>query len=375
MKKQRRGRGEGCIYFLTARNRWLGVLSCGKDIVTNKSVRRKVYGATKGEVLKKLDDLKKEVAQGVVTRTKQTTGQFLDFWHRTSVAGELRPNTVRCYDDVVTRHIKPFLGEVPLARLTPLVVQDYLGKLKEAERSPRTRQLSYAVLRRALKKAVTLHLIPNHPMVGIEVPRAPKAKYRVWDELQVKQFVAKVRGTEWAPLFVLMLSSGMRIGEALGLQRANVDLVRGIVTVNQALVAVGHKTIGLAEPKTEAGHRSIPIPGLAVEILKDYLEKKQTGSYVFSTNSGKPLSRSNVRRAFNRLMVEADVPKIRIHDLRHTSATLLLSSGTHPKVVQERLGHSQISHTLDIYSHVLPSMQQEVAGKLQGLLGGNDDGK
>jgi len=176
-------------------------------------------------------------------------------------------------------------------------------------------------------------------------------------------------------LYALALTTGMRQGELLGLRWADVDLDRATVHVRQQLRRLKGEGMHFSEPKTARGRRTIALPDMAIDVLKLHrkaqLEARlaagslwQDYDLVFPNQTGKPMERQNInRRSFLPLLDKAGLPRIRFHDLRHSAATLLLAQGVHPKVVQERLGHSQISLTMDTYSHVLPDMQQEAARK------------
>jgi len=172
----------------------------------------------------------------------------------------------------------------------------------------------------------------------------------------------------------------MRQSELLGLKWSDVDFDRATVRVRQQLTWTPKVGFKLSEPKTAKGRRAIVLPSFAVAALRQHRHDQQEEriradvwedfDLVFPNEVGKPEDRGNlVRRHFIPLLAKAKLPRVRFHDLRHTSATLLLSQGAHPKVVQERLGHSTIAVTLDVYSHVLPTMQQQAAEQLESLIG------
>jgi integrase len=185
----------------------------------------------------------------------------------------------------------------------------------------------------------------------------------------VKQFLKAVENHRWYPIYVLAIYTGMRKGEILGTHRNDVDLARGVVNVRHQITQVQGVGSVISEPKTERSRRQITLPVFAVTVLRRHIESLEGNqSLLFTTSTGKPISSRNVVRHFKSVIESQKLPDIRFHDLRHTHATLLLSAGTHPKVVQERLGHSQISLTLDTYSSVIPSMQRDVADQFEALL-------
>jgi integrase len=203
---------------------------------------------------------------------------------------------------------------------------------------------------------------------------------RVWDDEQVRLFLAEAKRTSaYYALYLTALTTGMRQGELLGLRWKDVDLAAGVASVQQTLYRLG-KTLLTKEPKSARSRRPVALPPLLVVTLREVQEiqatrRRDLGSayvdhgLIFCQPDGKPLHAHNVsQRDFRRVVKRAGVPRIRFHDLRHCHATLLLQQGVHPKVVQERLGHSTITMTLDTYSHVLPGMQECAAADLEKRL-------
>jgi integrase len=190
---------------------------------------------------------------------------------------------------------------------------------------------------------------------------------------QVQDFLDAAKGDRLYALFVVAIGTGMRLGEIFGLRWQDVDLPGHSITVRNTLIEVSGK-LTLAEPKTPKSRRRVDLPGVVVEALVAHRAQSVREGFarvpwVFCNSIGGPLRRTHFpTNHFKWLLAKAELPAIRFHDLRHTSATLLLAAGVHPKVVQERLGHSRIGITLDIYSHIVPTMQLEAAGKLDALM-------
>jgi len=192
-------------------------------------------------------------------------------------------------------------------------------------------------------------------------------------------FLEEVNGDRLEALFTAALASGLRLGEALGLRWIDVNLDAGKLRVRQALQRIGGK-LQFVEPKSEKSRRAVSLPAFATDALKRHRDRQkeerllagsrwvETG-LVFTSSIGTPLDERNVRRVFKALLKSADLPEMRIHDLRHTTATLLLAQGVHPRVVMEMLGYSQISLTLDTYSHVLPGLQADAAKRMNEAIG------
>jgi integrase len=253
--------------------------------------------------------------------------------------------------------------------------------------SPRMRQLAHAVLHRALKQAVKWNLVPRNVCDAVDPPRVSKKEMKVYGPEEVRWLLEVAQGHRLETLFVLAVSTGLRQGELFGLQWEDIDLQTGTIFVQRQLEEDNGK-LRLTEPKSAKGRRRIDLPAFAVDSLWKHkarmLAEGRLACPVFCDTHGGWLRKSNfLRNEFRPLIEKANekaikeatekgtvpvlLPVIRFHDLRHSHATLLLSQGVHPKVVQERLGHSQISLTLDTYSHVLPTLGKEAAEKLDNL--------
>jgi integrase len=199
------------------------------------------------------------------------------------------------------------------------------------------------------------------------------------DAEQSRRLLAAAEGDRLEALYVVALTTGMRLGELLALSWNNVDLDGAALSVRGTLYRSGG-TLNIAEPKTAGSRRHVSLGGIAVDALRRHRVNQtaerllrgpawEDNDLVFANEVGKPIEPSNLRRrSFEPLLVKAKLPRIRFHDLRHSAATLLLSQGTHPKIVSERLGHSRVSITLDLYSHVTPTMQREAAERLDAVL-------
>jgi len=227
-------------------------------------------------------------------------------------------------------------------------------------------------------------LIPQNPCSAVGQPRVARKPFSVLDAQQVATLLEASTDDRLEALYVLAIATGMRQGEMLGLCWTDLDLVAGSVSVSRTLSEVGRLEIN--DTKTSAGRRLITLPDFAIAGLKRHRERMfaeghlaappltisgQTlpGPLVFCAPEGGPIFKHNLlARSFRPLLAKAGLPSIRFHDLRHTAATLLLTANEHPKVAQERLGHAKVSTTLDIYSHVLPSLQRNAAAKLDDML-------
>lgn len=286
----------------------------------------------------------------------------------------IRPATAKNYADLCRLYILPTLGKVKLAQLQPAHLSTLYGKLLDAGKSPKTVKNVHTTISRALGQAVKWNLVSRNVAALVQPPHLARKEIAVLDAEQTRVLLVTVRGERWSALLTLALATGARQGELLGLRWRDVDLTRRTLRIQRQLLRDGT----FNEPKTAKGRRTIDLPQSCVAVLKDH-KRQQTeerllvgpdwvgDDLLFCTHQGKPLGHRNVVRAFKAILIRAELPDIAFHALRHTAATLLLLQGTHPKIVQERLGHSTIAMTLDIYSHSIPSMGRAAADQLDAL--------
>lgn len=370
--RKRRGRGEGSVFYRADRKCWAASATV-EITATGKQKRVTAYAKGKAEALKKLEELKTQVSAGLTTETRDITiAAFLQQWLEVAVKPNLRPNTYVGYESVVRNHLVPRIGRLKLSKLTKRHVAHLYVELEKAGVSPRMRQLSHAILRSALQQAVEWEYVPRNVVAANRRPKAPKKQFMVLKQTEARRFIEAAREDRFFALYVLAIATGLRQGELLGLRWEDIDLKEGKLSVRRTLTEVkGHLTVG--EPKTKRATRQIHLPPVALAALKSHrqamLAEGHINGFVFCDSAGGPMRKSNlVRRSFKPILTKAELPNIRFHDLRHTAATLLLSAGEHPKVVQEILGHSTIAITMDTYSHVWPTMQQAAAEKMNKLL-------
>ncbi len=382
-KRAKRGNHEGHIR-KRPDGRWEARLQ-----LTGWSKPKSFYGSSRKAVLVHIEAVRKNHADGMpLEAEKQTLGEFLGRWIEDSARPRLRPRTLALYRQIVRTHILPALGGILLKKLRPEHVQKLLAdKLKFLK--ARTVLQIRAVLRSALNQAVKWQLVHWNVAALTDPPRATRHDIHVLDKDAAQRFLAVCADHRLGPLFTVSLALGLRLGEALGLQWEDVDLDRQFLSIRHALQRVDGR-VQLVEPKSERSRRQMPLPGVAVKALTRHRatqnrERLLAGSrwagtdFVFASTIGTPLDDSNVRKEFHRILEKAELPRMRIHDLRHSFATLLLALGEHPKVVQEMLGHSQVSLTLDTYSHLIPSLglKERAVERLDALLGdcGQDCGQ
>jgi integrase len=381
----KRGNGEGSIYQRKEDGKWVG------SITLQNGKRKVFYGKTRKEVKDKLAVALHEQQQGtLVANSQQTVEQFLIDWLENTHKRSVRPRTYERYKQAIDLHIIPALGRYQLQKLTVQQVQAFYAKEEDKGIAPATIIYHHSVLHNALGKAVAWGLISRNVCDLASLPRKQHYEIQPLTAVQAQKFLDTVHGHRWEALFALALTTGMRRGELLGLKWQDINLETGILQVRRILSRVPTQMANRehvyveAEPKTAKSRRSIAIAPFALEVLKQHYEQQleakmkagtswQWHDYVFCTSVGTHLGPNHVVEEFKKLLTQAGLPNIRFHDLRHSAASLLLTVGVHPKIVQEVLGHTQISMTMDIYSHVLPGMQQDAMGKLHDTLKRKDD--
>ena len=371
---ERRIQGEGSV-FQRKDGRWVAV------ITTDEGKKKTIYRKTQKEALKELQLANQAKMQGtLITARDQKLSEFLTSWLTDTAQPLLREKTYIRYGEIVRLHVVPILGKVTLQKLTPQHLQKLYKAKREEGYAPQTIRHIHRLLHRAFNDAVKWNLMSRNVCNLIEGPRVPKKEMQVLSHEQALRFLEAAKGDPLETLYILALSTGMRQGELLGLQWKDIQFENGTLQVKRKIARITNKGFVFSEPKTTKSRRNITLTTLAIESLKQHRrhqheQRLATGpnweeyDLVFCNAVGRPIEVSNMtRRSFRPILAKAGLPIIRFHDLRHSCATLLLSLGIHPKIVQELLGHSQISITLDTYSHVLPSLQAEAAQRLDTLL-------
>ncbi len=362
---------------------WQLTVELPRDPTTGKRRQKLLTAPTKREVEALATQMLASIQNGGFSEAdakRLTVGQYLTRW-LASLDGTVRPSTQERYTDVMRRHVAPIVGRVQLSKLSSLDVQNLYANRLAAGLSPTTVNLIHNVLHRALKQAVRWGLLLRNPTEMVDSPREKTPEFVVWNENQVSVFLAVTISDEWAALWRLALLTGMRRGEILGLKWEDVDLARGVLAVKRTLSRGAKGAYTFGTPKTAHGRRSIALPPSVVESLKSHRRKQLEGrlvlgeayqdkDLVFANTLGEPLHPNSLAHRFHQLTKQAGLPRIRIHDLRHTSATLMLANGVHPKIAQERLGHADVSMTLNRYSHVTMDMQRDAADQLDTMISG-----
>ncbi len=345
------------------------VLDRGKDPTTGK--RRRKWSTF--ETLREAELFRATWAShpavgagvGVFGSTRDRVGDFLERWLRDYAKVNVKPRTYQGYDQFICTHVTPRLGHVPLAKLTPAMLQAFYaallseGRKATERRGAQGRGLSATtvhhigtMLREALSHAVKWGIITQNPAELAEIPTRARPNLEVWSQEQATHFLAVARNSAKYPLlYELAMTCGLRAGELLALRWQDIDLVRGVLHVSDG--------------KTANARRSVLLP----EILAAKLRQRRGLGFVFKTKRGTPLNLNNVRfRDFAPTIMRAGVPRIRFHDLRHFNASYLLASGVDMATLSSRLGHSSKAFTLQTYAHMVPGCEEKAAAAANQLL-------
>jgi integrase len=357
---------------------WSVVLDVGPDPATGRR-RQKWKGGfrTRKAAEAALRELTASVDSGrYVERSTTSVGDYLDEWLEV-VRPRLRPTSWNSYRMAVER-IKGRVGALALQSLTPLDIEDLYKELLSTGRaggrplSPKTVRNTHIVLRKALADAERLGLVVRNAASAARPPVPSKREHTTWAAEELARFLGSIEGERLAAAFVLLATTGMRRGEALGLRWSDVDLKAGRLSIVQTVTTVNDKIV-ITPPKTAKSRRSVSLDPETVSELREHRRRQNgerlkagelwagEGDLVFTDEIGQPVHPSALSRLFASSVRRAGLPVIRLHDLRHTYATVALGAGVHPKIVSERLGHATTAVTLDLYSHVTPTIDAEAA--------------
>ena len=364
---------------------------CGGQLRETEERRRAIKGgfATRKECLAAMNKLMVAVEeQTFVAPTKASMKEYLKGEWLPAAKSTIRESTYNSYVQHVDCHVVPFIGTVKLQKVTGATLNGLYARLAESGRkngksglSPATIHHVHACLHRAFRDAVKWGQLARNPADTADPPHqrgTERREMKTWSAEQLGAFLKAMADDRLHDLWHVLAMTGMRRGEALGLRWEDVDFEAARLSVRRALIPSGREVV-VSEPKTARGRRSIALDPETVAVLKtqaahqlseqaDWDDRWVDSGYVFTAEDGQHLSPEAVTRWFRQAVRNSMLPKIRLHDLRHTHATLALQAGVHPKVVSERLGHATVSITLDTYSHAIPAMQEEAAALIAGLV-------
>ena len=373
-KQKRRGYREGSIY-QRKDGRWVA------EITLEGGKRKTFYGKTRREVQERLLVALNEQKQGTLALgPQQTVKQFLEYWLEDVHKPTIRPGTYRVYRTILDKHLLPSLGHLQIQKLTPQHIQSFYARLLKEGCSPNRVRAIHQVLHRAFEHAVRVNLVGRNICDLVELPQPVRREMQALSKEQAQQLLAAAHGHRLEVLLTVAVATGMRSGELRSLRWKDIDFPTRSLHVRRSVSRIVGYGYVEGEPKTARSKRKIILPQFVIDALKQHrvqqlAAKLKAGAawqdldLVFCNYYGRFIDTSTLREQFIDLLDDAGLPHMRFHDLRHSAATILLSMGVHPKVVQELLGHSNITMTLNTYSHVLPSMQKDAMDKLDQWFG------
>jgi|LFRM01.2.fsa_nt_gb integrase len=348
---------------------WTIVIDLGRDPATGK--QKRIYRSVKCNKKQAEQEALRLVAE-ILSKTyvkpqKLTLEGYLMQWLETVCVPNRAAKTVSSYRTCIEKHIAPRIGKLWLTDVEPMHIQQLYADMLADGVGKRTIELTHATLYSAFEQAIKLQVLKTNPAHGTEVPRPEKKETVVLSPDKIWVLLQAAETSPVRDLVHLALATGMRKTELLALKWDDINLDKGIIYVQRNLIRVKEKTI-LKEPKTKSSQRPILLDPITLSRLRN-MRGNSKSEFVFTRADGEnPMCPYTVTHQFARIAKAAGMPGLRFHDLRHAHATVLLGQGINPKIVQERLGHASIRTTMDIYSHVIPTMQKEAADSFANAL-------
>lgn len=369
-----------------AKGSWSIVIDLGRDVTGKRKQKWSTVRGTKKEAQAELSRLLNELNTGeYVEPSRMLVSDYLKRWLKDYAEPSVSPKTAERYAQIISDNIKPVLGNYQLSKLKPLHIQSFYTDCLTSGRKDGKGGLSaqtvlhfHRLLRKAFLQAVKWQLLARNPVDAVEPPRPQRTEMNAINETETALLLEKLTDSPLFTPVLLAVTTGLRRGELLALRWKDINLEEGRLTVNQSLEQT--KTgLRFKTPKTERSRRQVPLPGVALDILKDHKRQQneerlrlgpvyQNNDLVFPRPDGSLMAPDSFSTNFAAFIRRSKLKHIRFHDLRHSHATQLLLQGVHPKIVSERLGHSNIGITLDTYSHVLPGMQEDAVLKIDASL-------
>ncbi|HZD00905.1 MAG TPA: site-specific integrase [Actinomycetes bacterium] len=384
---------------------WTWYLDIGPDPLTGR--RRQVSKG--GFKTKKAaqEDLNTAIAKRqrgeLAKRSKRTVRAFLEDEWLPTVEANRRPSTAANYRTNIKVHVVPLIGDVRLQALSPFQLNAFYAKLQADHRrdgqplAPKRVRNIHAMLHKALRDALRWGLVTRNVADAVDAPNGLSPEMQAWTAAQLRAFLAHARHDRLFAAWMLFATTGMHRGEVAGLRDLDLDLAAGWVAPRRPRVVVNYQ-VDTSDPKTFAGRRLLALDPATVAALREHLEQRkaeraqlaewrvqvEASGLLFTEIDGTPLHPDRFTRRFRRLVAKVQwhqdgarrvgLPKLRLHDVRHTYATVALQAGVPPKVVSERLGHASVAVTLRIYAHVLPGMDRDAANTVASVILGTTEG-
>ena len=376
----KRKRGEGSIH-LRKDGRWEGRYVVGHDDKGYPKTKN-VLAKTKTACVEKLKQLREQYAnpQPDKATPSMTFGGWLEYWYENHAKPRLRPTTQQRYEELMSQHIVPMLGDIPLTKLTQSDLRQFYSKLKESGRkrgvelygpglSDRTIRNCHALCRTALERAVAEGLIPKNPAVGCKLPPSHPKEMRVLNAEEMQRLLIQAKEEGYYELFLLELATGLRRGELLALQWEDLNFQTGELRIQRQVYRAKGQLM-VSQPKTRTSDRIIILPPPILGVLKEYRESVQS-RWIFPSpvKEDSPLDPASVRKRLHAILERAECDPVRFHDLRHTFATTALEHGMDIKTLSTIIGHVSTATTLNVYAHVTDDMRRSAAAKIDMGIG------
>lgn len=373
---------KGCIIRRGDKS-WLLKYDDGRHTDGRRRVRYCTVRGTKKDAQREMNRILHEIDQGThVDPAKVTVGDYLKGWLK---GLDVSAKTLERYSEIVTNHLVPALGSHPLSKLKPMHIKTAWSEALESGRKDGKGGLKaqtvlhhHRVLSKALRQAVKLEMLGRNPIDAVDAPTPLRPEIKVIDNAELAKLLRTAQTTRLYMPILLAATTGLRRGEVLGLRWKDIDLDGASVTVSQSLEQT-KAGLQFKGPKTRRSRRRLTLPALTVEALRrhDKAQKEERlkvglghnkEALAFTTIDGDPINPRGFTKEFTRIVKRAKITAITFHGLRHSHITQLLQSNVHPKIASERAGHASVAITMDIYSHVLPNMQQEAVNLIDASL-------
>ena len=331
--------------------------------------------SSKGRAEKLRTQILSELDKGILAKpNKLATGAYLEQWLKGSVASTVAPSTYGSYAYITKKYLIPALGGIKLWNLKPQHLQRLYADKMQQGLSPRSVQLMHITLHKALKNAIKTGLISRNPIDLVDPPKVERHEMKTMTEEDIGRFLDEARKGDYYTLFYIYLFTGIRRSEALALRWSDVDLLGCQLSINKTMQFL-NKKVTFKSPKTANSRRLVALsPSTSVVLrlhreaqnkIRKYKEESPVSDddLVFCQSDGSPYLPNTISHAWIKLVKKCGLDGVRLHDARHTHATLLFKSGVSAKVIQERLGHSSVAFTMNTYAHVSPGMQKQAANQ------------
>ncbi|MGA9772256.1 MAG: tyrosine-type recombinase/integrase [Blastocatellia bacterium] len=379
-KRQKRRSGPGQIS-PRGKGKWLVRVQGRRAGSETRPDHCKMIHGTKTDAETYLRQVLSERDKGLLIEASPLSiSAYLDKW-LDIVKSKVTISTHDNYTQTCKLYIKPYIGEKKLSALRPAHIESMLAGLFDKGLSARSARFAFTILSTALNKALRLRMISQNPCKLVDPPRVPRKQMQALSPEQAARFVAAAKSSKHGLMLTLAIVTGLRPSEYLGLQWKDLDFESGVLVISRNIVWRRSGGYYMGDLKTAVSRRAIPLPKSLVTELAAHRrtqleyrlkqgDKYQDGDLIFPSKRGTPLKGENIAvRYFKPLLLQAGLPaSIRLYDLRHSCATILLASGESPKVIAERLGHSRVMTTLDIYAHVLPGMQAAASDRIADMI-------